>query len=108
MTTYVYRNGIAVNKDTGEPMLTNSEAMRPPQMPMVLDFRPYACPITGKEITTPEQHRANLAKHNCVEAKELPSPTKGEIRNERFAKKRGLEVSERYKDEPWRPNRERP
>ena len=108
MTTYVYRDGKAFCKETGEAMLTEEEAARPPQTPMVLDFRPYSCPITGKEITTPGQHRANLAKHNCVEAKELGSPTKGEIRNANFAKKRGLKVSERYKDKPWRPSRERP
>ena len=104
MTTYVYRNGIAVNKETGEPMLSEAEKARPPSLPMILDFKPYACPVTGKEISTPDQHRANLKKHNCVEAKEImPSATNGEIRNERFARKHGLTVSDRYRDEPWKP-----
>jgi hypothetical protein len=106
MATYVYRDGIAVNKDTGEPMLSQDERNRAPSVPMLLGFKPYECPITGKEIRTLGQHKANLEKHNCVEAAELPSPTNGEIRNERFAKKHGLEVSERYKDTPWKPQNE--
>lgn len=101
MTTYVYRNGVAVSKDTGEPMLSPDEVKRKPSAPQIMGFTPYACPITGKEIRTLSQHNANLKKHNCVEYNELKSPTGGEIRNANFAKKRGLDVSERYKDEPF-------
>ena len=106
MTTYVYRNGVAVNKDTGEPMLTEEEKSRKPQLPQLMGFSAYECPITGKEIRTLEQHKANLEKHNCVEYNDLKSPTGGEIRNEKFAKKRGLTVSDRYKDEPHIPQKE--
>lgn len=103
MATFVYRDGVAVNKATGEPMLTDQDMARPIGLPMVMGFKPYNCPITGVEIRTLGQHNANLKKHNCVEQKELGSPTRGEIRNERFAKKHGLSVSERYRDEPWKP-----
>jgi len=106
MTTYVYRNGIAVNKDTGEPMLSQDEKSRKPATPQIMGFQSYACPVTGKEIRTLGQHNANLKKHNCVEANELGSPTRGEIRNEKFAKKRGLTVSDRYKDQPHIPQKE--
>lgn len=100
MTTYVYRDGRMVDKATGAPMVTNPG---PPQCPQIMGFKAYACPITGKEIRTLEQHNANLKRHGCIEAKELNSPTNGEIRNARFAKKHGLKVSDRYRDEPWKP-----
>ena len=105
MTTYIQRNGEMVNKDTGEPMLTPEQKAARPGVPQIMGFKEYACPITGKPIRTLEQHKANLKKHNCVEALEVNrhGATNGEIRNKRFAKKRGLELSERYKDEPWTP-----
>ena len=106
MPTYVYRDGVAVDKHTGQPMLSPAEKARRPELPMVMGFKAYECPITGKEIRTLGQHKANLEKHNCVDANDLPSPTNGEIRNERFAKKHGLQVSERYKDQPWKPQSE--
>lgn len=102
MTTYVQRNGKMVDKVTGEPMLTPEQRSAKPQVPQIMGFQAYACPVTGKPISTLEQHNANLKKHNCVEALEVNrnGVTNGEIRNERFAKKRGLTVSDRYKDEP--------
>ena len=103
MARYILKDGQFVDKETGDPMLSEEERARPPSIPMIMGFKAYACPITGKEIRTLEQHRDNLKKHDCVEAKELGSPTNGEIRNERFAKKRGLTVSDRYRDEPWSP-----
>lgn len=105
--SFVLRDGQLVDKATGKPMLNDVERQRPPSVPQILAFSPYACPITGKEIRTPQQHRDNLKKHNCVEAKELGSATNGEIRNARFAKKHGLDLSERYKDEPWKPKTKR-
>jgi len=105
MTTYVYRNGVAYNKATGEPMLTDADKSKPIGTPMVMGFQAYQCPITGKPISTLQQHNDNLKKHNCVEALEVnrSGATNGEIRNARFAKKRGLNVSDRYKDEAWSP-----
>jgi len=105
MTTYVYKNGVAVDKATGEPMLTAEDKAKPVGMPMVMGFQAYTCPITGKPISTLQQHNDNLKKHNCVEALEVnrSGATNGEIRNARFAKKRGLELSSRYKDEAWSP-----
>ena len=103
MPVYVHRNGQLVDKETGAPMVPPEKAHITPGVPMVMGFSAYACPITGKEIRTLEQHNANLKKHNCIEAAELPKATGGEIRNERFARKHGLKVSDRYKDEPWKP-----
>jgi hypothetical protein len=102
MATYVMRDGVMVSKTTGTPMLSAADRARGVQAPQVMDqFTPYACPITGKEISDRSGHRENLKVHNCVEAKELGSATNGEIRNPKFAKKRGLEVSDKYKDQPF-------
>lgn len=101
MPVYVLRNGVMVDKATGERMLSDEQRKAPPTLPILMGFKPYDCPITGKPITTLGQHNENLKKHNCIEAKEaFPSPTRGEIRNPRFAAKHGLKVSERYMDEP--------
>ena len=100
MATFVYRNGQNVNKDTGEPMLTAEQRAAPLQTPMVQEFKAYSCPITGKDITDPGMHKANLKKHNCVEAKEVSNGLNGEIKNHAFAKKRGLTVSDKYMDTP--------
>lgn len=68
-------------------------------VPMVVsDISPYACPITGEMITSRSQHRDNLAKHGMRVMEPSESPTKGAIRNEAFAKKRGLKVSDQFKD----------
>jgi hypothetical protein len=68
-------------------------------LPMVVsDIKPYACPITGKMITSRSEHRDNLAKHGMRVVEPDESPTKGKIRNEAFARKRGLKVSDEFKD----------
>jgi len=93
---YVYRDGVAVDRDTGEPMLTGNE---PLSTPLIREFRPYACPITGKEIRTPRQHADNLRRHNCVEYNEVAGSNRmnGKLKNPRFAKKQGREVAEEYR-----------
>lgn len=68
-----------------------------PTTPLIREFRPYACPITGKEIRTPQQHRDNLERHNCVEYNEVANRMDGKLKNKRFAKKLGREVSEEYR-----------
>ena len=65
---------------------------------VVSDIKPYACPMTGKMITSRSEHRDNLAKHGMRVVEPSESPTKGKIRNEAFAKKRGLKVSDEFKD----------
>ncbi len=62
------------------------------------DIKPYPCPITGKMITSRSEHRDNLAKHGMRVMEPDESPTKGKIRNAAFAKKRGLTVSDEFRD----------
>ncbi len=100
MTTYIWNGEQMVNKDGGAPMLSKAQAEAPLQTPQVLAFTAYDCPITGKQITDPSMHKANLKKHNCVEALEVNNGLKGEIKNHDFAKRRGLKVSDKYMDQP--------
>ncbi len=62
------------------------------------DIQPYACPITGKMITSMSEHRENLKKHGMRVMEPSESPTQGKIRNAAFARKRGLTVSDEFKD----------
>lgn len=88
MTTYVYRDGRMVNKETGEPMV--SGPWKPVTPRVVGDIEPYLSPVTGEYVSGRRAKRDDLAKNNCVDAAELdPGPRK--LKNKRFAKKRGLE-----------------
>jgi hypothetical protein len=93
---YVYRDGQMVERTTGEPMVTGDWQ---PVAPLIRDFSPYACPITGKEIRTPQQHADNLKRHGCVEYNEVAGQSRmnGKLKNKRFAKKLGREVAEEYR-----------
>lgn len=82
-----------VDKATGEPM--NPEKHVGPGFPcprVVGDIEEYVSPATGKHITTRRESKADLAASGCVDARDLPKrETFGKLKNERFAKKRGLE-----------------
>ncbi len=81
-----------VDKATGLPMLNQEERAREPQCPRVFgDFEAYASPIDGTIVEGRRARRYDLEKNNCVDANELGSPTGGKLKNERFAKKHGLE-----------------
>lgn len=98
MATFVLRDGRMVDKATGEPMVSDDRRHEPPQIPQIMSFGAYNCPITGKRISTLRQHNENLKKHDCVEAKEWGGGLNGEIKNPRFAKKHNLKVSDKYMD----------
>lgn len=69
-----------------------------PCLPYVVsDMDPITSPIDGKMITSRSQLRYELDKHGKRIQEPSESPTKGAIRNESFAKKRGLKVSEQYR-----------
>jgi hypothetical protein len=90
MPVYVYRDGRMVDKHTGEPM--NPEPLSGPfPAPRVVgDIEPYQSPIDGRYISGRAAKADDLKRHNCVDARELPSPTGGKLRNRKFAEKRGL------------------
>lgn len=98
MTTYIKRAGQWVSKDAGEPLLTEAQKTAKLALPYLLgDIPEYTSPIDGNVITSRSQRREDMKRNNCVDARDFPSPTQGKIRNQAFAKKRGLTVSEEYR-----------
>jgi hypothetical protein len=86
------RNGQMVDKATGQPMLSDEERAAPLATPRTFSDTPgYQSPIDGKWIEGRRARKYDLESNNCVDANDLPSPTGGKLKNERFAKKRGLE-----------------
>lgn len=98
MARFVKRGGQWVNISTGEPMVTDAERSRPVACPMVIsDIPEYASPIDGRMITSRSARRDDLKRNGCYEYEPSLSPTKGKIRNAKFAAKRGLQVSEEFR-----------
>lgn len=90
MATFVYdrERDMMVDKATGEPMNPGG----PLATPMVFSDLPgYQSPIDGSWVEGRRARRYDLQKNNCVDANNLPSPTGGRLKNERFARKHGLE-----------------
>jgi len=91
MPKFRFRDGRLVGDD-GLPMLNQEERARPLQVPRVFgDLPAYASPLDGRMIEGRRARRYDLERSNCVDGRELPSPTNGKLRNERFAKKYKLE-----------------
>ena len=66
--------------------------------PMIIsDMEPITSPIDGKPITSRSALRYELEKHGKRIVEPSESPTKGKIRNKKFADKRGLTVSPEYR-----------
>lgn len=99
MARYIKRDGRWVSAATGEPMLTDEQRKAPLALPTFMpDIPEYASPIDGRMITSRSQRRYDMESNNCVDAREFPSPTGGRIKNREFAKKRGLTVSDEFRD----------
>jgi hypothetical protein len=90
MPVFVLRNGRMVDKETGEPMVPPDQPFRPVTPLHVSDIAPYLSPVDGRYISGRRAKRADLDRHNCVDASDLPSPTGGKLKNRKFAEKRGL------------------
>lgn len=84
--------------DTGEALSDAGWRDRPPALPMyIADIAPITSPIDGKQITSRSQLNYELEKHGKRIQEPSESPTKGKIRNQKFAAKRGLTVSDEYR-----------
>ncbi len=65
---------------------------------VISDIEPYVSPMTGKTVTSRSAQRYDLEKHGKRLLEPSESPTKGKIRNAKFAAKRGLTVSDEFRD----------
>ena len=94
MAVYVYdpERDMMVDKITRLPMLDQVERNAPLQAPQVIPDTPgYRSPVDGSWIEGRRARRYDLEKNNCVDANDLPRKTDGKLKNERFAKKHGLQ-----------------
>lgn len=94
MPKYIYckERGMMVDKDSGLPMLNQEERARPLQVPPVFgDYPPYQSPVTGEWIEGKRARKADLEKHGCVDPLDFGPRKPRKLKNERFARKRGLE-----------------
>ena len=90
-------NGTDFIDPDGNPMVDRS-APYVPAMPLVIsDLEPYESPASGKIITSKSEQREDLAATGCRLLDPSESPTKGRVRNAKFAAKRGLTVSDEFR-----------
>lgn len=92
MATYVYckNTGRMVDKATGEPM-NQPGSNAPLTAPRVFgDYPGYHSPIDGRWIEGRRARAYDMEKHGCVDGNDFSTGPR-KLKNERFAKKRGLE-----------------
>jgi hypothetical protein len=98
MPTFIWQDGRIVNKATGEPMNSGHNGGPPPCPRIIKDIAPYLSPVDGRYVSGRRAKRDDLARHNCVDAAELPSPTGGRLKSDKLIRKYGL--PEHLKKEP--------
>lgn len=71
MTVYVRRNGVLVDKQTGEPIVQRALALKGFPTPRLSRLDAYESPITGKEIGSWRQRDAEMKEHDCYDPRDL-------------------------------------
>lgn len=98
MARYIWKDGAFRDPGTGERMpVPERKGICLPRI-VTEQFQPFESPATGKMITSRAELRDDLAASGCRLLEPDESPTKGKIRNRKFAEKRGLKVSDEYRD----------
>jgi hypothetical protein len=87
MAVYVLRDGVMVDKATGERMVPEGAELAAPRV--WSDLPGYRSPIDGSWIEGRRARKYDLEKNNCVDANDLPGGS-GKLRNAKFAEKHGL------------------
>lgn len=73
MTVYVRRNGVLVDKKTGEPIQQTALATLGFPSPRVSRMEPYASPITGREVTSWGERAREMRDNDCFDTRDLPA-----------------------------------
>ncbi|WDR03630.1 hypothetical protein PSQ19_06050 [Devosia algicola] len=98
MTRYIWTDKGFVDASTGDRMaMPERDGICLPQI-ITEQFEPFISPATGKQITSRADHRYDLAASGCRVLEPDESPTNGKLRNKSFTDKRGLSVSDEYRD----------
>lgn len=95
MAVYVWRDGAWRDKRGKAMMLPPHSKITLPSV--ISDIPEYRSPIDGKPITSRSARREDLRRNGCIDANELPSPTRGLFKNKAFCAKRGFQVSEEFR-----------
>lgn len=88
MPVYILRDGIVVDKATGERMVPARAELAAPRV--YGDLPGYRSPVDGSWVEGRRARKYDLEKNNCIDANDLKSPTGGRLRNAKFAAKHGL------------------
>ena len=84
MPVYVRRDGVFVDKKTGERMvLPEHDTFPTPQL--IKPMPDYQSPIDGRPITSRTARKEDLKRNGCVPYEPSLSPTKGKVRKQRYA-----------------------
>jgi len=98
MTRYIWKDGAFRTPETGERMpVPERDGVCLPRI-VAESFEPFISPVTGMPVTSRAEHRYDLAASGCRVMEPSESPTKGKLRNKSFTAKRGLSVSDEYRD----------
>lgn len=98
MARYIWKDGAFRSPETGERMaVPERDGICLPRI-VTEQFAPFISPATGKPVTTRAEHREDLAASGCRILEPSESPTKGRLKNRSFTEKRGLKVSDEYRD----------
>lgn len=98
MARYVWTDKGFVDPATSERMpIPERDGICLPNI-VTESFSPFLSPVTGKPITSRAEHRYDLAASDCRILEPSESPTKGKLRNKSFTAKRGLQVSDEFRD----------
>ena len=92
MPTFVMRNGLLVDKHTGERMPLPADWK--PVAPRILpDMEPFLSPVTGEVIGGRAQRRDDLKRHDCYDGRDIPR--RKYVITEKYAKITGLPLKGR-------------
>ena len=98
MPRYIWKDGAFRDPGTGEAMpMPERDGICLPRI-VIEQFEAFESPATGQIITSRAEHRYDLAASGCRILEPDESPTKGKLRNRSFTEKRGLPVSDEYRD----------
>jgi hypothetical protein len=96
MAVYVRRNGVLVDKETGEKMVYDAWEIAFPT-PRVSRFEPMESPVTGKIITSWREREIDMQAAGAIDRRDLPADY--EFKRGRKAQFKELEDAKRAESE---------
>jgi hypothetical protein len=92
MATYVMKNGLLVDKKTGERMALPVD-WKPVAPRSIPDMEPFLSPVTGEVVGGRAQRRDDMKRHDCYDGRDIPR--RKYVYTEKYAKITGLPLKGR-------------